>query len=577
MKIQLWLSTVVALASGPIHAEFYVSYPPISPVSIASITPARHVVVNVVDENGFNQAWVLDSTANRWTAFPMPQAQAVTTAGTAVVIAGGGAEFDAQSWLEVREIGDDATPTFVSSATLHYPVAAGQPYSSTGSIAAMRSASGATRIWQTRMQSSYRAPHTLCAKATLHRVDQDGANMVERYALDLMSDSGLACMYAKAIALDQVRPGDPADAQAMIVGGSCRSTVEASEQVCTMRVIDAGGRLTIDPRYANGPNGSGLGLLDFGHSSDVVLTGLLLDANGNILLTANRAGATGLLARLQPDGTLDATFGDGGTVAMPSSMGSSEASGITLMPNGRIQVFGASVALPIDPGGGFMRYSAALYVDAATGGGALARTRMALGPAWFDLDAAAVLPDGDVLYAGRWFDFDSEFTWVLRVAGRTDVVEYYNEGFGHYFISSKPEEIAALDNGIFADWKRTGEVFAAFKEGVSDSIDVCRYFSRDFAPKSTHVYAVSPAECEWLSTNSLSWAHEDDTFGLQPVRDDGSCLAGARPLFRLYNNGQGGAPNHRYTISEAILAEQGAKGWVAEGRGSPAVFACVPM
>jgi hypothetical protein len=47
-------------------------------------------------------------------------------------------------------------------------------------------------------------------------------------------------------------------------------------------------------------------------------------------------------------------------------------------------------------------------------------------------------------------------------------------------------------------------------------------------------------------------------------------------LYRLYNGGKGGAPNHRYTTSAQTLAAMTASGWSAEGEGPGAVFACAP-
>ncbi len=56
----------------------------------------------------------------------------------------------------------------------------------------------------------------------------------------------------------------------------------------------------------------------------------------------------------------------------------------------------------------------------------------------------------------------------------------------------------------------------------------------------------------------------------------GSCAAGTVPLYRLYNNGMSGAPNHRYTTSQAVRASMIAAGWLPEGNGDDGVFACVP-
>ena len=48
-------------------------------------------------------------------------------------------------------------------------------------------------------------------------------------------------------------------------------------------------------------------------------------------------------------------------------------------------------------------------------------------------------------------------------------------------------------------------------------------------------------------------------------------------VYRLYNNGQGNAPNHRY-VSEPLLRDQMlASGWVLEGNRPGLAFACAPQ
>ena len=48
------------------------------------------------------------------------------------------------------------------------------------------------------------------------------------------------------------------------------------------------------------------------------------------------------------------------------------------------------------------------------------------------------------------------------------------------------------------------------------------------------------------------------------------------PLYRLYNNGMGGAHNHRYTTSRATFNTMLSAGWLFEGEAMTQVFACVP-
>ena len=56
----------------------------------------------------------------------------------------------------------------------------------------------------------------------------------------------------------------------------------------------------------------------------------------------------------------------------------------------------------------------------------------------------------------------------------------------------------------------------------------------------------------------------------------GNCASGTQPVYRLYNNGVGGAPNHRYTTSVAVRSEMLAQGWISEGFGDNGVTMCSP-
>ncbi len=53
------------------------------------------------------------------------------------------------------------------------------------------------------------------------------------------------------------------------------------------------------------------------------------------------------------------------------------------------------------------------------------------------------------------------------------------------------------------------------------------------------------------------------------------CATGV-PVYRLYNNGQGAAPNHRYTTSLATRTTMLDKGWIPEGSGNLGVIMCSP-
>lgn len=156
------------------------------------------------------------------------------------------------------------------------------------------------------------------------------------------------------------------------------------------------------------------------------------------------------------------------------------------------------------------------------------------------------------------------------------LVEYFHAAFGHYFITNLQNEIAALDAGQFAGWARTGQSFKAYASGNGVVAAVCRFFTVKFSPKSSHFYTSSAVECDGLR-NGSDWQYEGEAFFVQAVTDaQGACPIGFVPVYRLYNTGQGGAPNHRYTIDQAIRSDMIAKGWTPEGLGAQGVFFCAP-
>jgi hypothetical protein len=158
----------------------------------------------------------------------------------------------------------------------------------------------------------------------------------------------------------------------------------------------------------------------------------------------------------------------------------------------------------------------------------------------------------------------------------TTAVEYYHRTFDHYFVTTLPEEIAALDAGVPPNWSRTGLWFGVRVLGAPGSANVCRFWSgQAFAPKSSHFYSPYAAECEDVRTKP-EWRYEGEVFGLDLANAAGGCGAGLAPLYRLYNANMGGAPNHRYTTSEALRRDMIGRGWIPEGVGI-GVVGCAPV
>jgi hypothetical protein len=156
-----------------------------------------------------------------------------------------------------------------------------------------------------------------------------------------------------------------------------------------------------------------------------------------------------------------------------------------------------------------------------------------------------------------------------------NIIEYYHAEWDHYFMTGIPDEIQKLDAGVFAGWARTGKSFKALPLSSANSEVVCRFFSTSFAPKSSHFYTPFPNECNIVKQNS-DWQFEGNVFNIAVPDVNGVCPAGTIPVYRLYNNGQGAAPNHRYTTDLTVRQQMIDAGWIPEGYGPIGVIMCAP-
>jgi hypothetical protein len=153
--------------------------------------------------------------------------------------------------------------------------------------------------------------------------------------------------------------------------------------------------------------------------------------------------------------------------------------------------------------------------------------------------------------------------------------EYFHADFGFFFHTADPVEKRLLSDGMFGTaWQGTGEFWRVWTVGGADRVPVCRFLSSGFEPRSSHVYSLYP-ECSMLKRGG-PWNFESIAYYVAMPGDDGTCAPGLAPVYRLYNDAQGGAPNHRFTAKAAIRDAMQAKGWIAEGKGDAHVFACTP-
>jgi hypothetical protein len=157
-----------------------------------------------------------------------------------------------------------------------------------------------------------------------------------------------------------------------------------------------------------------------------------------------------------------------------------------------------------------------------------------------------------------------------------EAIEYYHAAWDHYFVTSIAAEVAKLDDGTFIGWARTGYKFKVWMVATTGTASVCRFFSTAFNPRSSHFYTPVSSECATVKSNP-NWSFEGEVLGVLLPSAAGTCPSSTKPLFRLYNNGGGGAPNHRYTVEPSVRTSMVVLGWVPEGAGPDGIIACIPL
>jgi len=168
-------------------------------------------------------------------------------------------------------------------------------------------------------------------------------------------------------------------------------------------------------------------------------------------------------------------------------------------------------------------------------------------------------------------------TTFTVVAGSADaeetVVEYHDPTSDHYFMTPLANEIALLDAGQppFSNWVRTGFSFNAYVNATAPSgtAPICRFFNDSFGDgKSSHFYAAQGLGCGETEEFFQDWQLESPAlFNAAIPSTAGSCPAAMVPVYRLYNNGMGGVPNHRFLTDSSERQKMIAQGWIPEGNG----------
>ena len=168
---------------------------------------------------------------------------------------------------------------------------------------------------------------------------------------------------------------------------------------------------------------------------------------------------------------------------------------------------------------------------------------------------------------------------AILIAGATgaaqaaiiDAIEYYNANLDHYFYTTNPVEINALDSGVLVGWQRTGLSFKVFDatSPAPGSVPVCRFYGRPSAGLDSHFITANADECNLLKQppyNSAWLLESADVFEVfLPDFATGQCPAGTVPVYRTWDHRPDS--DHRYTTDPAVDLAMVAMGSVAEGYG----------
>ena len=151
-------------------------------------------------------------------------------------------------------------------------------------------------------------------------------------------------------------------------------------------------------------------------------------------------------------------------------------------------------------------------------------------------------------------------------AARVPVVEYFNAGLDHYFITWVTDEIAKLDAGtVIKGWMRTGKSFYTDSTAPTGTSPVCRYYIPPNLGNS-HFFGRGAVECNATGAKNPSFVLEDAAFLHMFLPVAGVCPVNTTQVYRVFDNRPDA--NHRYMTDKATRDQMVAKGWLAEGDGS---------
>jgi uncharacterized delta-60 repeat protein len=303
---------------------------------------------------------------------------------------------------------------------------------------------------------------------------------------------------------------------------------------------------------------------------------LSVQSDGRMLLVTGGRGSPNSIVRVTRftnAGTTDLSFGAFGSAVQPVTHATVQPPRIAVQADDKLLL---STNAPVK----VTRYEPNGAVDARFGDNGSVSS-----DALRSINAIALGPDGSAWVAGEStqpaagadISAHGNPAVVHFVGSSTAVIEYYNADLDHYFMSANPQEATALDLGRFQGWTRTGLSFNVLEPSTLNgdgTVPVCRFYVPPPFGDS-HFFSASETECGQVASRFAQFmleTMEAMRVGL-PDPVTGACSPPVPiPVYRVWDARSD--TNHRYTTSLAARDSMVAKGWIAEGYGPDAVAMC---
>lgn len=228
--------------------------------------------------------------------------------------------------------------------------------------------------------------------------------------------------------------------------------------------------------------------------------GIVLQPDGRFIVagtasdTATRPVATDFaLARYNPDGTLDSTFGIGGESSVPFADSATEqANALVLMPDGKIVVAGAAFkTFATPPDFAVRRYNSDGSIDTNFGNGGAITTDFANGTD--HAQAVALQADGKIVAAGRAFRSNFDLSLARY---RNEVTQTIDElpPTAPVGLAATATSSSVIDLSWSASTDNVGVTgYEVFRDGGATAIGTTsgtKFSDTGLAAESTHSYVV---------------------------------------------------------------------------------------